>query len=291
LIKDYYRLVKPGIIYGNLVTTIAGFIFGSHANIGYINLIMTILGISFVIASGCVLNNIFDRDIDAIMNRTKYRELVLGKIDLRHALVYAITLGVLGFVLLIINTNLLTVIIAFIGLFFYVCLYTLYFKRHSVHGTFIGSISGAVPILVGYTATTNSFGLCGFILLLILSFWQMPHSYAINIRLINDYKNANINVMPVIYGIGFTKVLMFFYVILFSLAIISLYYYGFVGKIYLCGMLILCFFWFLLSILSIFSHNDKKFATINFIFSIITIMSFSILLIIDTCYLYGLYIK
>jgi protoheme IX farnesyltransferase len=286
LIKDYYRLVKPGIIYGNLITVIAGFIFGS-TSIDYRHLVMTVLGISLVIACGCVLNNFFDQDIDKIMHRTKSRELILGKISPINAIIYALIMGVIGFIILIFTTNILTVFIALVGLFVYVILYTLYFKRASVHGTFIGSISGAVPILVGYTSASNNFGLCGIILLLILSFWQMPHSYAINIRLLNDYTNAKINVMPVVYGVKATKVMILIYIVLFTLAVSSLYVFGFAGIVYFYGMLLISIIWLLIAIYSFFANNDKKSATYIFIFSIITIMLFSILLIIDSRLLYG----
>lgn len=287
LIKEYYRLVKPGIIYGNLITVIAGFVLGSKYIISYSHLLITLLAISLVIASGCVFNNLFDKDIDKLMKRTQNRELVLGKINPLNAFIYAIILGALGFIFLIIATNYLTVIVAFIGIFVYVGLYTLYFKRNSVHGTLIGSISGAVPILVGYTAASNSFALCGFILLLILSFWQMPHSYAINIRLINDYTNARIKVMPVLYGIKTTKIVMVVYSCLFLFAVLSLYYFGFVGEVYLYGMLIFSIIWLFICLYMLFSDNDKKNATYVFIYSIFIIILFSVLIIIDSFHSFG----
>jgi protoheme IX farnesyltransferase len=287
LVKEYYRLVKPGIIYGNLITVIAGFVLGSKYKIDYSYLVIVLLAISLVIASGCVFNNLFDQDIDKLMKRTQNRELVLGKIKSLHAFIYALVLGILGFVVLINVTNYLTVLVAFVGIFVYVVLYTFYFKRNSVHGTLIGSISGAVPILVGYTASSQQFGLGGLLLLLILSFWQMPHSYAINIRLINDYKNAKINVMPVLYGIKATKIVMIVYAFLFLLSVLSLYYFGFVGKIYLYMMLIFSIIWLLICIYMLFSNNDKKNATYVFMYSIFIIILFSLLVITNSFHSFG----
>src|SRR5262249_26464270 len=138
----YYRLAKPGIIYGNLITTSAGFFLASHALRGSVDYglwLWTLLGISLVMACGCVLNNYIDRGIDARMSRTKDRELVTGAVSVRNALIYAAILGVAGFAVLAWWTNLLTVMIAAGGVFFYIVLYSLW-KRRSMYGAHIGSI-------------------------------------------------------------------------------------------------------------------------------------------------------
>src|SRR2546430_360118 len=116
--KSYYLLTKPGIIYGNAITTIGGFFLASkgHFNIGLF--LATLIGISLVIASSCVVNNYIDRSIDEKMERTKRRGLVTGRISVQNAIVFAIILGMAGFLLLALHTNLLTVVIAFIGYFF-----------------------------------------------------------------------------------------------------------------------------------------------------------------------------
>src|SRR5258708_1541786 len=100
MIKDYYSLTKPGIIYGNTITAIAGFFLASHGHAGVGLLLATLIGLSFVIASGCVFNNYIDRDIDAAMARTKDRPLVIGRVSGRVAIIYGTILGILGFSIL-----------------------------------------------------------------------------------------------------------------------------------------------------------------------------------------------
>ncbi len=149
MIKNFYSLTKPGIVYGNLVTAIGGFFLGSRGVvINYFTLLATLLGIALIIACGCVFNNYIDRDIDGLMKRTQNRVLVKELISGKTAIIYAVILGALGLILLLWQTNLLTVSVALVGLFVYVVLYSLLFKRNSIHGTIIGSISGAVPVLV-----------------------------------------------------------------------------------------------------------------------------------------------
>src|SRR3989442_676200 len=147
--RNYYQLTKPGLVYGNAVAVIAGFALASRGNFNFTLFLETLIGISLVMASGCVFNNYIDRDIDAVMERTKDRALVIGAVSGRGTLVYGTLLGALGFLALALWTNLLTVIVALTGFFFYVVLYTILSKRRSVYGTVIGSVSGAVPPVVG----------------------------------------------------------------------------------------------------------------------------------------------
>src|SRR3990167_11518603 len=112
MFKTYYTLTKPGIIYGNLITTAAGFFLASKGNINFGLLLATLAGVSLVIGSACVFNNYLDRDIDKKMARTKIRALAAGIIPIRNAIIFATFLGLAGFLLLTKYTNILT---AFIG--------------------------------------------------------------------------------------------------------------------------------------------------------------------------------
>jgi len=154
-LKTYYYLTKPGIIRGNAVTAAAGFLLaaGLHPDLGLF--LATLVGLSLIVASACVLNNCLDRRIDAAMARTQRRALVRGLVSTRAAIIYATILGLTGAALLAAFTNLLTLGLALFGLFAYVVLYGIA-KRRTVHGTVVGSISGAVPPVVGYTAVTGS---------------------------------------------------------------------------------------------------------------------------------------
>ena len=217
MLKAYYQLTKPGIIYGNLITAAAGFFLASAGRINLWLLILTLLGTSLVIASACVFNNYFDREIDAQMSRTKNRGLVKGTISTQNALMFATALGIIGFGVLIVYVNLTTVIVGLIGFFDYVIFYT-FSKKLTVWATLIGSVAGATPIVAGYTAVTNRFDLSALILFLILTAWQMPHFYAIATYRMDDYANAKIPVLPVKAGILATKIQILLFIVGFVIA-------------------------------------------------------------------------
>lgn len=278
MLKDYYKLTKPGIIYGNAITVVAGLLLASKGNIDWVLLVATLVGLSLVVASGCVFNNYIDRDIDLLMERTKNRVMAEGRISARNALGYASVLGLIGLSILYFYTNLLAVGSALAGLFVYVVVYSLWFKRTSTHGTIIGSISGAMPPVVGYLAVTGSIDIGAVILFFILALWQMPHSFAIAIYRLEDYTKANIPVLPVVKGIHKTKVQMVVYVALFVMVTFALPVFGYVGYWYLSVMAILGFGWLGLSIKGFSQKNEKLWARNMFIYSIVILIIFSLMI-------------
>ena len=278
VLKNYYHLTKPGIIYGNAITVAGGFFLASK---GYIDLrlfLAALAGISFIIASGCVFNNYIDRKIDAKMARTKNRALANGAISVQRAITFAIMLGMLGIFVLGTFTNLLALCAALAGAFFYIVVYSLWTKRRSVYGTLVGSISGAVPPVVGYVAVVNGLDLGALILFLILALWQMPHSYAIAIYRLPDYKDAGIPVLPAIRGIQRTKWEILMYTGLFVAATTMLFVFGYVGAFYLVVMSTLGLSWLFLSLRGFGVKDDKKWARGMFLFSLVIIILFSFLI-------------
>lgn len=147
MIKQYLQVTKPGIIFGNLISVVGGFLLASKGSINYTLFLTSMVGVSLVVASGCVFNNVIDRDIDRKMERTKNRVLVKGLISAKTSLVYATLLGIAGFMMLYFGANPLAMWLSVIGFIVYVGIYSLYMKRHSVYGTLIGSLSGAAPLL------------------------------------------------------------------------------------------------------------------------------------------------
>ncbi len=282
MIKDYYSIVKPGIIYGNALTLVAGFMLASQGSVKVGLLLLTLIGLSCVIGSGCVFNNYIDRDIDALMERTKGRVMVKGSLSPSYALVYGTVLGVVGFCILVLFTNRVTVIVSMIGFFVYVGIYSMWLKRSSTHSSIIGSISGAVPPVIGYLAVTGSFDRGALLLFFILALWQMPHSLAIAIYRLRDYQAASIPVLPVRKGIYRTKVQILVYTILFVIFTGLLYVYGYAGKLYLFIMIVLGTLWVLFALKGFFisADEDKLWARSVFLFSLIILTVFSGLLIL-----------
>lgn len=282
MIKKFISITKPGIIFGNLITVAGGF---GLASAGYFKLtifVATLCGISLIIAAGCVFNNVIDLDIDAMMERTKHRVLVKKQISVPVALFYGFILGLAGTFCLYHWTNFLTMSIALVGLFFYVVVYSLGFKRNSVYGTLIGSISGAIPPVVGYCAINNRIDSGAILLFFILCAWQMPHSYAIAIFRFKDYSAAGIPVLPVKKGIYRAKISMLLYVIIFTILSASLTIIGFTGRYYLAVSLLISLWWIYLALKGFKTDNDASWARKMFGASIIAITLISAMMIIDT---------
>ena len=278
--SPYLSLTKPGIIFGNLITTIGGFyLVKPHAS--FLLLFFTLIGISFVIASGCVFNNYIDRDIDPLMERTKNRASALGLISTPKLLLFATALGVSGFGILFLFTNILATLIALLGFFFYSVVYSLYFKRSSIYGTAIGSISGAVPPVVGYCAAGNSFDAGAIIIFFMLVLWQMPHSYAIAVYRLKDYIAAGIPVLPVKKSMRYTKISMLIYIIIFSVVSMLPTFFSYAGGYYLGVTIILNLYWIYLSAKGFSTINDTLWARKNFLFSIIVITLLSFMMMVN----------
>lgn len=283
MIKQYLQVTKPGIIFGNLISVIGGFLLAAKGVIDYPLFTATLIGVSLVVASGCVFNNVIDRDIDKKMERTKNRVLVKGLIPLKVTLVYASLLGIAGFALLYIAANPLAMWLAVMGFVVYVGIYSLYMKRHSVYGTLVGSLSGAAPPVIGYCAVSNQFDAGAFILLLIFSLWQMPHSYAIAIFRFKDYQAANIPVLPVVKGISVAKNHITLYILAFMIATLMLSIGGYAGYKYLIVAAAVSVWWLGMALSGYKKPtNDRVWARKLFVFSIVAITSLSIMMSVDS---------
>lgn len=272
---DYYRLTKPGIIYGNLITVIAGYAYASRLEIHIDVFLALITGMALVIASSCVINNVMDRDIDARMERTKNRPLVTGAISMTRALVYGGMLGVLGAAILALHTNMLTTGVALFGAVFYIVAYG-FAKRHSAIGTLVGSVSGAVPIFTGYAASTGSFGISGLVLSIILVLWQMPHFYAISIFRMREYAEAGIPVMPLVSGIRYTKFLILCYIPIFTFAELTLTLIHRTGYTYAGIVVFVGVAWFAYALQGIDTDDSDSWARQMFLFSLMALLVFCI---------------
>jgi protoheme IX farnesyltransferase len=276
-IKTYYKLTKPGIIYGNTLTAIAGFFVASEGKINGLLLLALVVGLAFVIASACVLNNIIDRGIDKKMKRTKTRALVTGEISPRGASIYAVVLGMIGFGTLFLFVNLLAVWLGAAAYVLYIAAYGIA-KRKTVHGTLVGSIPGALPPVAGYVAVTNSIDGTAFLLFLILVLWQMPHFYAIAMFRQKEYEAANIPVLPIVKGHRVAKNQILFYILLFIIAAQAL---PNMGIVYSVAMLVLGGLWLAKALHGFKTRNDEKWARGLFGFSLYVLLGFSMFAIVD----------
>lgn len=272
---NYYLLTKPGIVFGNLVTVAAGFFLASKGLFNPLLFLATLLGLALVMASACVCNNLIDRPLDKKMERTRNRPLVTGLIPGNHAIVYAICLGILGFLTLYIYTNVLTVAVAATGFFVYVVLYSMW-KGRTIYGTAIGSIAGATPPLVGYCAVSNNFDLGASILFFMMVLWQMPHFFAIAIYHFEDYTTANIPVLPIKRGFFQTKIHMAIYIVGFVIVAALLTLFNYKGLAYLAITMPFAITWLALSLYGFKTRNHRQWGRQMFYVSLIVINATSI---------------
>nr|WP_100399466.1 heme o synthase [Bacillus sp. FJAT-44742] len=266
--KSYVTLAKMGIVSSNLITAFAG-IFLASVYTGFSLtqnlhiLILTLLGAGLVMAGGCTLNNYIDRDIDHLMERTKDRPTVNG-MPARNVLWAGITQSSLG-ILFLLLVEPVAAIIGMIGLFVYVVLYTMWTKRtHSIN-TIVGSVSGAVPPLIGWAAVDPSLHHYAWVLFAIMFIWQPPHFLALAMKRVEEYRNAGIPMLPVVAGFKVTKRQMVVYVA--ALIPISLLLYPF-GWVYTTVAAILSIGWFALGIYGFKMKDDVKWARLMFVYSL-----------------------
>lgn len=280
-LKDYVRVAKPGIVLGNLISAAGGFCLGARGPVDVPLLLITLTGISLVVAAGCVLNNCIDRKIDRKMPRTRERVLARRRIAPRNAVRYALLLGLAGTGLLCSTTHRLCVILVLAGFVIYVAVYSLYLKRRSLYATLIGSLAGTAPPLAGYCAATGRFDAGAWILLLIFGLWQMPHCYAFAIYRIDDYAAARIPVVPVRLGIPAAKRHIALYVPAFVVASLMLTVGGYTGAVYFWVAAGLGLLWLVLAWSGFRASDDGRWARRLFVFSFVSIAVLSVMMSID----------
>jgi protoheme IX farnesyltransferase len=200
VIKSYYLLTKPRIIPLLLITTAASMLIAAKGTVDPFLLLVTLLGGTLAAASAQVLNCIYDQDIDYAMMRTRKRPIPSGKIQPRHALIFAIILGLLSFSLLAVFVNLLAAVLAMSGIVFYMLIYTHFLKRHTTQNIVIGGAAGAIPPLVGWAAVTGDLSWTPWLLFLIIFLWTPPHFWSLALMIKDDYAEVGVPMLPVVAG-------------------------------------------------------------------------------------------
>ncbi|MBU6383770.1 MAG: heme o synthase [Verrucomicrobia bacterium] len=277
MLKTYYLLTKPGIILGNLITTVGGFALASRGGFDWTLFLFLTIGLGGVIGSACVFNNYIDRESDRKMERTKNRALARGVISGKSAVLFAMILGTLGFSALIFFTNWIATLLAAVGYFIYVGMYS-FWKHQTRYATLVGSVSGAVPPVIGYVAASHQLDLSACVLFAILVLWQMPHFYSIAMWKMDDYRAASVPVLPLVQGIGVTKVHMLLYIAAFLCALLLLPLVSTMGSGYLMALVPLSLAWGGYSLKGFTTHNDQHWARQMFRLSLVIILVFSALI-------------
>ena len=197
-VSAYVALTKPRIIELLLITTLPTMILAERGLPGVWLMVATLLGGALAAGGANAINMYVDRDIDKLMHRTAKRPLVTGVIAPRTALIFAISLEIVAFVELWAWVNLLSAVLAVSATLFYVFIYTLWLKRTSKQNIVIGGAAGAMPVLVGWAAVTNSLAWAPVVLFGVIFLWTPPHFWALAVKYKDDYEAAHVPMMPVV---------------------------------------------------------------------------------------------
>ncbi len=279
--RDYLSVTKPGINISNLMAVFTGIWLAGAGTVDLAKAVVIILGTALVIAGGGTLNNYIDRDIDPLMTRTKDRPLASQRIQPRIALGMGSILSVAGILLLAWGSNLLAAILAWLGLMVYVVLYSMWLKRVTPLNTAVGSISGAIPPMIGWAAVTGAISGPAWILFAILFFWQPSHFYALAMCKVDEYRMAGIPMFPVVKGFFSTvkrTVLWVFCLVLVSFLLPVL---GLVGSIYMISAAISGLIYLALSLSGLFMDEHTQWAKHMFTYSLVYLTTIQLAILID----------
>ena len=232
-ISSFIDLCKPKIVLLLTITALVGMLLTVEFYSNVLSSLASLLGFALLAASSAALNQIFDRESDKNMERTKGRPLASGNISLYQALTFTALLLFIGSSLLLYFSNPMTLLITTFGFIFYSLVYTIYLKWSTPQNIVIGGLSGALPPLIGWTAVTNEISLLPLILVLIIFLWTPPHFWPLAIDRIDEYRKEGVPMMPIAKGVSRTKKEMLVYVFLLMAASLAPYFYGLTGLFYL----------------------------------------------------------
>ena len=232
-LASYINLCKPKIVLLLTVTALVGMLLSINFYSNILDGLASLLGFALLAGASAALNQIFDRETDKNMNRTKTRPLASGEISLFSALTFTAILLFVGSSLLLYFSNLLTLLITTFGFIFYSLIYTIYLKWATPQNIVIGGLSGALPPLIGWTAVNNDISLLPLTLVLVIFLWTPPHFWPLAIDRLDEYKKEGVPMMPIAKGVSRTKKEMVVYAILLLAASLAPFFYGLTGYFYL----------------------------------------------------------
>ena len=280
LLKSYYQLCKPNVVYMMLICAFVGMLLAEQQVQSFRYLFVALLGIAFCAASAAAVNQVVDRNTDASMTRTDQRPLPQGELSPTHASMFALALGISGSLILYFFVNTLTMILTLASLVGYAFIYTIYLKRATPQNIVIGGLAGAAPPLLGWSSVTNTIDPYALLLVLIIFVWTPPHFWALAIYRKDEYAKESIPMLPVTHGVIFTKLQIVLYTVILFIVSVLPYVVLMSGEIYLFSALVLSTVFLYYSVNLYFSKDDED-AMKTFQFSIYYIFLIFLALLID----------
>lgn len=274
--RDYLSLTKPGVSRLLALTTLCTMFVAAKGMPDLSLIVATIGGLTLATGAAQAWNMVFDRDIDALMERTKNRALPQGRISPRNATLFAVLLGLASAAVLLVfipdprngGINWACFTATFAGLIFYAVGYTMVLKRNSIHNVLLGGIAGALPPLVGWTAVTGQLDPAGWALFGIVFLWQCPHTWALAIWRDLDYTRVGVPMLPVIRGRAETKRQNLFYVCMLATTAVLFAFFNGMGPLYLVAASVAGIRYIQLSIQALTEPDEELWGKKMFFFSI-----------------------
>ncbi len=279
-VSDYFSLLKPKVMSLVVFTGFAGlWVAPNAANLHPLLIFVAILCIAIGAGAAGAINMWFDRDIDAIMNRTKNRAIPKGRVDPTEALSFGIVLSIASVMFMGIALNWVAAALLAGANLFYVFIYTMWLKRSTPQNIVIGGAAGAFPPIIGWAAVTGDITLYPILLFTIIFLWTPPHFWALSLFANEDYKRAKIPMMTVTAGAHSTKIQMLAYTLILLPITITPVLLGYASLAYGITASILSSF-FILTAIQVLRYDDLKYARAMFGYSVFYLFALFLALMI-----------
>lgn len=277
---QYLELCKPRVVILIVFTAVVGMFLAVPGWPPLIASLAGTLGIGLAASSAAAINHLLDHRIDAKMARTKRRPLASGKLTEQNVLIFALALGLLAMLVLMLFVNMLTAVLTFLSLIGYAIVYTVWLKRATPQNIVIGGAAGAAPPVLGWTAVTGSLDPQALLLFLIIFIWTPPHFWALAIYRKAEYALVDIPMLPVTHGTAFTRLQILLYTVLLVIVTTLPYLTHMSGVVYLAGVSVLNlgFMWYALRMMV---SKDIMLPMYTFAFSITYLMVLFVFLLVD----------
>ncbi len=282
-LKSFLLLMKPRVMSLVIFTCAVGLLTAPES-VSFYKSIISIFFVAIGAGAAGALNMWYEADLDKLMTRTCLRPIPTGKLNKNQALVFGVIMSILSIVGLYYSSNLISAIILSVTIIFYLFIYTIWLKRKTSQNIVIGGASGALPPVIGWTIATNNLTLEPITFFLIIFFWTPSHFWALSLFKADDYKKANIPMLPLTSGVENTKKNILVYSILMLPVIILPYLIGFVGNIYLLSSVFLTIYYIYLCY-ELYNFKKNKFeiskAKKVFSYSILYLFLVFVLFLVD----------
>jgi len=282
-LKSFLLLMKPRVMSLVIFTCAVGLLTAPES-VSFYKSIISIFFVAIGAGAAGALNMWYEADLDKLMTRTCLRPIPTGKLNKNQALVFGVIMSILSIVGLYYSSNLISAIILSVTIIFYLFIYTIWLKRKTSQNIVIGGASGALPPVIGWTIATNNLTLEPITFFLIIFFWTPSHFWALSLFKADDYKKANIPMLPLTSGVENTKKNILVYSILMLPVIILPYLIGFVGNIYLVSSVFLTIYYIYLCY-ELYNFKKNKFEILKakkvFSYSILYLFLVFVLFLVD----------